>query len=89
VGSRRDLADRASDRACSLASFNAALARARSRASAFCFSFFCTKRRAAPTGGSCCGRCDTDCDCVVAAGQECQGAKTTVVAQERMHEQHP
>jgi hypothetical protein len=85
----RALADRASDRACSLASFTAALARARSRASAFCFRFFCTKRRAAPTGGSCCGRCDTDCDCVISAGAGVPGAKSTVVVQERAHEQHP
>jgi hypothetical protein len=85
VGARRALAGCASNRACylvrdladraSLASFNAALARARSRASAFCFSFFCTKRRAAPTGGSYCGRYDTYCECVVAAGAGVPGGK--------------
>jgi hypothetical protein len=89
VGAQRALADRASDRACSLASFTADLARARSHASAFCFSFFCTKRRAAPTDGPCCGRYDTYCDCVIAAGAIVPGAKSTVVAQERMHDQHP
>jgi hypothetical protein len=71
----RYLADRTSDRSCSLDSFTAAFARARSRASAFCFISFCTKRHAAPTGGSCFGRCDTDCDCVIAAGAGVSGGE--------------